>query len=396
MTQIMPPVAGVTSHAIDLRNVTSSELKRYEEILQPKLDPITACGVCNKTGKNSRCSRCRLQYYCCKDHQQADYDNHKLICKSIFDDRKDLARTFAYLHRHVPDSEFGGDPFEVMENPFWTHPTLRLLRIITEWYIKNVAKLDSTTAVRERLEESMRLIRYTRGESDGVWQQIPYCMIRLDDDQKAFDTIMSCQGRPTVHSWEWFDTDLPIFHVRGTNPYTRDITMSPDAFNISHMCAFLLLKIKLRLDLDELRSAIPLRKLNMLPNELIDKIVLENVRSPITLARRWLLNGRANKGMSNKLDVQIHKYFQAIKDCCPAILTFLADPRPLCSSCTRRAGGDIADVQLTHYTSLQTWENSTGALNVLRKIFQAHYPNHHFSDNSMRCFSKDSMAVFPD
>ena len=38
------------------------------------------CGFCREHGK-LKCTRCKLMYYCCKDHQKADWKNHKSFCK---------------------------------------------------------------------------------------------------------------------------------------------------------------------------------------------------------------------------------------------------------------------------------------------------------------------------
>lgn len=38
-----------------------------------------SCAVCNKNS-TQRCSNCRKVSYCCKDHQKADWKNHKPDC----------------------------------------------------------------------------------------------------------------------------------------------------------------------------------------------------------------------------------------------------------------------------------------------------------------------------
>jgi hypothetical protein len=49
---------------------------------------ILRCGHCgeieSQTGSpNKRCIRCKAIHYCCREHQVADWSNHKKICKSI-------------------------------------------------------------------------------------------------------------------------------------------------------------------------------------------------------------------------------------------------------------------------------------------------------------------------
>jgi len=38
------------------------------------------CAVCNKTDKLSRCSRCKVVFYCTKEHQRRDWKRHREFC----------------------------------------------------------------------------------------------------------------------------------------------------------------------------------------------------------------------------------------------------------------------------------------------------------------------------
>ncbi len=43
---------------------------------------IRHCKVCNKTDNVLKCSRCEKVYYCGKEHQNANWEDHKKVCKS--------------------------------------------------------------------------------------------------------------------------------------------------------------------------------------------------------------------------------------------------------------------------------------------------------------------------
>lgn len=45
------------------------------------ISEIKPCRVCNKIENTFRCSRCRIAFYCGKEHQKADWPLHKVACK---------------------------------------------------------------------------------------------------------------------------------------------------------------------------------------------------------------------------------------------------------------------------------------------------------------------------
>jgi len=56
---------------------TGGENLGKEKTLTPKEE----CVVCGKTGDLKKCSRCRIMYYCNKEHQNQDWKRHKLECQ---------------------------------------------------------------------------------------------------------------------------------------------------------------------------------------------------------------------------------------------------------------------------------------------------------------------------
>lgn len=41
------------------------------------------CELCGVSENLSRCARCRVAFYCCKDHQKQDWKRHKVTCKKL-------------------------------------------------------------------------------------------------------------------------------------------------------------------------------------------------------------------------------------------------------------------------------------------------------------------------
>lgn len=71
------------------------------------------CACCNKTSNLMRCSRCTVQLYCSKEHQVADYPDHKAICRDIVKRRTDLENAEKELRANPL-----GDPFKFLHKGF--------------------------------------------------------------------------------------------------------------------------------------------------------------------------------------------------------------------------------------------------------------------------------------
>ena len=66
----------------------SSQYNKVCKENKEKLNPT--CGYCRKKkNKISWCSGCGWKAYCCKEHQIADWKNHKRECKEIQHNKKD-------------------------------------------------------------------------------------------------------------------------------------------------------------------------------------------------------------------------------------------------------------------------------------------------------------------
>lgn len=66
----------------ELRKVQFCHIDFIEKEIKKK-DQVNNCSYvkCKKENSKLRCSRCKLVFYCCQDHQVKDWKTHKLVCK---------------------------------------------------------------------------------------------------------------------------------------------------------------------------------------------------------------------------------------------------------------------------------------------------------------------------
>ena len=54
---------------------------KKRKMLNLELNDKKTCNVCKKKGKMKKCSRCRSTYYCSRECQVKDWEEHKKVCK---------------------------------------------------------------------------------------------------------------------------------------------------------------------------------------------------------------------------------------------------------------------------------------------------------------------------
>jgi len=65
-----------------MMSAEAAGMKKPEGITVPKISKeLLPCKVCGTTDGTSRCARCRVVFYCGKEHQVADWASHKVLCK---------------------------------------------------------------------------------------------------------------------------------------------------------------------------------------------------------------------------------------------------------------------------------------------------------------------------
>lgn len=175
------------------------------------------CALCDNVAQHI-CGKCRAAYYCGKECQREDYNQHKLLCKEVKSEREVMEREERKLRsqRFMPENVF-----ETSVGYFWSiHETRSYMRSKNQYAISLVC-MNTLLSVKLALAEYFDMLRLCRGDNMGVRSCIPCLLLQLpNSQQQCYDFI----------KW-WLicadvDIDSPYLNLSGANmcePIPREL-----------------------------------------------------------------------------------------------------------------------------------------------------------------------------
>jgi hypothetical protein len=142
------------------------------------------CANCASTeGNLLRCSRCSVVHYCNREHQNADFKDHKKDCAAV---RKALTKVATEEEKLRNDDD---NPFIHGVGVFWSIAETRPYMRDRFAYVQALQKLDTYASVKLQLDTLLDMLRLCRGDNMGVRNLVPGLMLRLNMDQECYDFI---------------------------------------------------------------------------------------------------------------------------------------------------------------------------------------------------------------
>ncbi|PLN76983.1 hypothetical protein BDW42DRAFT_188309 [Aspergillus taichungensis] len=229
----------------------------------PKLSLSPGCGICDKQEKLTRCSSCKMMFYCSREHQAEDRDEHKYNCNAV----KQIALAKDQDERMLRNfpAGVGGVPVVVGGVP---------------------------------LDHGMEMLRLCRSDNVGVRGLIQTMMLQLGKDQECYDFIKWWAVTAKDLQYDFRDLNLPYLDIKNAEVFEP-------------MLALMLLKIKLLLDLTAVNFSAATVGARV-PQEILDQIEGFVPRSPIIAERRELVNGDWQKHQIRTLKTQIDELYWEI------------------------------------------------------------------------------------
>ncbi|KAK0610905.1 hypothetical protein B0T14DRAFT_540169 [Immersiella caudata] len=231
-----------------------SEQPKHVEDIYPKIIP-KHCQICKKTTSLSRCSACKVYFYCGREHQVQDRTAHKSPCKTLsthFKKAEAIKEKMLAADANAFTSEHVGN--------FWNYEVPRSWLQAMYAYGEMLIRSWSVQGVEEALGVYREVMKYDRGDRQGVRRCVPGLLVRLGRDQEAYDFCAWYQRVGNQKGFEWNDARVPMLDLKGADVTegAEDWTKEGGVYlNLDQTATVTLIKMRL---MGSLQDALMLRE----------------------------------------------------------------------------------------------------------------------------------------
>ena len=332
------------------------------------------CALC-AVPATSTCAKCKMVYYCCREHQAQDFKIHKLICKS-FSNASEIFQREENLLINMDN----GNPFEYNVGNFWLDFDTRDYMRAKYGRISTLERFGSYKAVTFALEEMLDCLRLCRGDNMGIRDLIPALQLRLHRDQECFDFIKWWSTTGSEPDYDWGDADLPYLDLHNEDSF--ELIMGD---SLHHCASLLLLKIRMLKTLENslawdtfllgthLRigkhSKVGKLSGNYGPLSVIHSYLPDT--SSTVPCRRKLREKGGTLQLINDTKLHIASIMRNIDRSNPRVLKSLVNPLPLLRlpQATSYSPGSTEEAQIVWRSIQLSWLETPGSIEILMEKY---------------------------
>ncbi|KAF9877610.1 MYND finger [Colletotrichum karsti] len=280
------------------------------------------CAVCSSRSRLQRCAGCQVVYYCGRDHQTSCWATHKRACTKVKKSRENYLKEEAKIRNA---EEFGwGWTWESAQGHFWGIVETRDYMRARYNYCDIMLEVDTVDAVEKSVEHHFEMLKLCRSDNMGIRDVTPHLLLRLGRDQDTYDFTKWWATTGSESDYDWGDVSLPHLHLKGEN--VLEAVDVKQFSSLSHSVATALLKIRLFMDLRDVRNADHALGV-ALPREIVDMIKNRVPRTDVVAARRDLLKDTAGTvPLMRDLQKQIRKLVVSVAEHNKYMWTHILNP----------------------------------------------------------------------
>ena len=331
------------------------------------LSLVQRCANCNVSSGDSKlflCKACRVVYYCVRDHQIAHREEHKSACNAIKKSRQTLEQEETKLRSHPGDFMTPPNLFEEHAGHFWgileTRDYIRARYAVVEALLK----IKTRAAVEVAHGHVMEMLRLCRSDNLGVRFLLPLLDLRLGRDQQCYDFCKWWATTGQEGDYDWGDLDNPYLDVKAADVFEPPLENFMVSYDLSHVAAITLLKIRLLIDLRTLQNSSIIA--HKMPQEILDSLRGQLVSS-IVAEKKSIMNTRDQAPLIQNLERQVQDLYMAVKKLNKHFWPALLSPgKYLTARPPAYSHGSLEEMQLVLQYNFEAWRETPRAVEVIK------------------------------
>ncbi|KAI1075525.1 hypothetical protein F5B20DRAFT_585121 [Whalleya microplaca] len=312
-----------------------------------------------------RCAGCRAFRYCSREHQVAHRPEHKSSCSKIKKARANLDQEDDKVRNATADFMTPANAFETGVGRFWGIFSTRDYMRARSSLAHQLLLLGTLDSVGEGLEHLRDMLRLCRSDNLGVRDTVPATMLRLDLDQECYDFIKWWATCDPDGTYDWGDMSLPYLNLHGADALEDPDFLVGEYSSLNFLVALLILKLKLLVDIRNLKITRKILGRRHVPIELQIHIEQHVVRSPLSAKLQNEPHASLLK-TEMKLMSQTRQIGASIVKNNEHFMFYLFEPEEvLCDSPEYYSRGSWEEMVLAMQHSYAAWWETEGVLDML-------------------------------